>query len=164
MHAHDRLYAASSSSFCCNQRLTNSSTFTPRFAACFSISFNNSTLTGIVQVISKSASGAFVSNSVKSWLSQNSPIFSSESAPEMLLSLFSSISFTFLVTHVASADDGRRLESRLVNEKDRKVSATKSLSKRGVHVFSRSMSPLCETDAWSPEENLSCLTNRDMMF
>jgi hypothetical protein len=81
-------YAASSSSLCCSQRLTNSSTLTPRFAACLSISLSNSRLTGTVQGTSNSASGASESNPVKSCASQNSPIFSSESALEMLLSFF----------------------------------------------------------------------------
>src|SRR5258706_9123545 len=120
-------------------------------------------LTGIVGVITKSASGTSVSNSVKSWLSQNSPIFSSESALEMLLSLFSSISFALLVAHITSADDRRRFECRLVDEKDRKVSATKSLSKSSVNVFSRSMPLLRKTDARTLEEYLPSLIERDTM-
>jgi hypothetical protein len=53
--------------------------------------------TGTVLITSNWAPGASVSNSVKSWLFQNSPIFSSESALEMLLNLFSSIGFAFFV-------------------------------------------------------------------
>src|SRR5437879_1173231 len=50
---------------------------------------------GTVLITSNCASGASVSNSVKSWVSQNSPIFSSESALEMLLNLFSAIGLSF---------------------------------------------------------------------
>jgi hypothetical protein len=77
----------------------------PALGSLLSISLSNSCRTGTVQVNSNSASGASESNSVKSCVSQNSPIFSSESAFEMLLSLFSSIAFAFTVAHVASAAD-----------------------------------------------------------
>src|SRR2546425_1190970 len=87
------------------------------------------TRSGSVLITSNWASVASVSNSVKSWVSQNSPIFSSESALEMLLSLFSSIGFAFFVAHVASADDNGGLTRRFVNEKDRKISAAKRLTK-----------------------------------
>src|SRR5437660_1580995 len=139
-------YAASSSSFCCNHWFTNVSIFTPRLAACFSISLSNSSWTGTVLITSNSASGASVSNSVKSWVSQNSPILSSESALEMLLNLFSSIGLAFFVAHVASTDDDCGLACGLVNEEDRKVSTAQRLSKCRVYIFADGVAFLYETD------------------
>src|SRR6266404_4552570 len=136
----------------------------PRLAACFSISFSNSRWTGTVEVTSNSASGALVSNSVKSWLSQNSPIFSSASAFEMLLSLFSAIGFALLVAHVASADDDGGFAGRFVNEKDRKISASQRLTKSCVHIFAGGMPALRKANARLTEEELSGFAKRDMML
>ena len=57
------------------------------------------------------------------------PIFSSESALEMLLNLFSAIGFAFFFAHVASADDNGGPCVPFLNEKGRKISSERENGK-----------------------------------
>src|SRR5713101_580546 len=149
-----------SANFCCNQRLINVSTCTPRSRAWCSTADSSSHSMGTAQAICNATSGvARLSKSVKSWLSQNSPIFSKVSACEMLLTFLTPIGSPCLRAHVTGTDDDGGCRVGFVHKKHYDIASTEGLAESGIDLVVCTMLFLSKADTRLTEQNLASFSH-----